>query len=136
MEPKMAKIGQYSGRPKTAKKLLFKTPSHVPRHQVQHGNSYELSAALFLLFYFFLSLVLSHFAFHPEFSFLTISGNKLSDEGDQTMKGGRQGQGRDWKKKSEKYNKRGGEGVRIESENENIKTGKKRHRKKHRELLS
>ena len=52
------------------------------------------------------------------------------------MKGGRQGQGRDWKKKSEKYNKRGGEGVRIESENENIMTGKKRHRKKHRELLS
>ena len=85
---------------------------------------------------FFLSLVLSHFAFHPEFSFLTISGNKLSDGGDQTMKGGRQGQARDWQKKSEKYNKRGREGVRMESENENIKTGKKRHRKKHRELLS
>ena len=33
-------------------------------------------------------------------------------------------------------NKRGREGVRMESENENIKTGKKRHRKKHRELLS
>ena len=103
---------------------------------MQHGNFYELSAPLFLLFYFFLSLVLSHFAFHPEFSFLTISGTKLSDEGDQTMKGGRHGQARDWQKKSEKYNKRGREGVRMESENENIKTGKKRHRKKHRELLS
>ena len=98
---------------------------------MQHGNSYELSAALFLLFYFFLSLVLSHFAFHPEFSFLTISGNKLSDESDQTiaMKGGRQGQARNWQKKSEKYNKRGGEEVRIESDNENIKTGKKRDKR-------
>ena len=45
------------------------------------------------------------------------------------MKGGRQGQARNWQKKSEKYNKRGGEEVRIESDNENIKTGKKRDKR-------
>ena len=133
----MAKIGQYSVRPETAKKKLLFKPLHmslVTRCNMATFMSFQRRFFAFSIF--FLSLVLSHFAFHPEFSFLTISGNKLSDEGDQTMKGGRQGQGRDWKKKSEKYNKRGGEGVRIESENENIKTGKKRHRKKHRELLS
>ena len=102
VEPKMAKIGQCSGRPETAKKQFFK-PLHASlATRCNMATFMSFQRRFFSSSIFFLSLVLSHFAFHPEFSFLTISGTKLSDEGDQTMKGGRQGQARDWQKKSEK----------------------------------
>ena len=110
MEPKMAKIGQCSGRPETAKKQFFK-PLHASlATRCNMATFMSFQRRFFSSSIFFLSLVLSHFAFHPEFSFLTISGTKLSDEGDQTMKGGRQGQARDWQKKSEKYNNEEGRG--------------------------